>query len=120
MSTLRQKPVVGQKLFELYIGSTRHGQPTPDLVEVEVTKVGRKYFTASAEVGTRFMERQYFLSNWMEDGKGYSSRYKLYDSRQERADELESLSLREEIVRLIEHGNQPLAILKQISAIILK
>ena len=57
----KPKPIVGQKLYSLNVGNAARGR-AQFLTEVEVIKVGRKYFSCK-EVGG-WQDFEYRLSDW--------------------------------------------------------
>jgi len=59
---MKDKPVVGQKMFTLNIGN-RARNCEQKLTEVVVTKVGRLYFTVKKDLDS-YCEEQFHLSDW--------------------------------------------------------
>lgn len=86
---MRDKPVVGQKLYSLNVGNmARNGEQK--VKEVVVHKVGRKYFECRREGWTR--GTKYHLSNWREK-TDFCANSCLYVSKQDWLDEKESREL---------------------------
>ena len=85
---MREKPVVGQRLFSLNIGNAARNCEQV-LTEVEVVKVGRKYFTCR-KIGddSGWSDTSYSLDTWRQK-TDYSETSCLYLSRQGREDEKE-------------------------------
>jgi len=97
---MKEKPVKGQKLYSLNVGnSARHSKK--ELTEVEVIKVGRKYFTCCPKNGSRWQEVQYHIDGWFEK-TDYSATSVLYKSHEELENKKEEL----EICRMIEKSFQ--------------
>lgn len=87
------KPVVGQKLFLV----TSRRRDEPELDDVYVRSVGRKYFTVCKDIKDgKFWDITFHLDTWCEKTE-YSSNYSLYASRQEYLDELEAGDLYKKI-----------------------
>jgi hypothetical protein len=80
------KITVGQKLW-LEPHGNACGRPKTPIKEVEVTKVGRKWFMIN-KYGRFSIETM-----WI-DGKGYSSDWKAYTSKQELLDNQEADELK--------------------------
>jgi hypothetical protein len=59
---------------------------------MEISKVGNKYFYFD---DCRFRNTRFFVDNLQEDGRGYSSNFKVYLQKQDILDEDELRSLRE-------------------------
>lgn len=97
----KKTPIIGQQVFSLNVGNAARRKKQV-LTPVIVTKVGRKYFTAMEE-GRKHTETQYNLSNWRENTE-YSAGSRLYESKQERADEIEEKELCRLIADYFEYG----------------
>jgi len=86
---MREKPVVGQRLFSLNIGNAARNCEQM-LTEVEVIKVGRKYFTCLRAGDDRgWSDESYHLDTW-DEKTDYSAHSCLYLSEQEFNDEKEA------------------------------
>lgn len=70
---MKQKPKVGQVLYSLNVGNAARGCKQK-LTQVEVTRVGRKYFY----IGKGWRETQFRIDNWGENTE-YSATQKLYE-----------------------------------------
>ena len=103
-----RKPVVGETLY----ASTRNG-----VMPVEVTAVGRKYFT----VRINYWLTRFHLDTWREV-TAYSSTIRLYESEQVWMDELEADILRGKIGNAFSvygfRAKIPLPALRQIAGIL--
>ena len=112
------KPKVGDKLFSLNIGNAARNTPQT-LTPVEVTKVGRKYFTTCGE--HRWSERQYHMDSFREKSN-YSANSVLYRTEQEYEDEKESYKISTYISKAFQYGRNvnklPLEALRGIERII--
>lgn len=94
---------VGQHVWVKRIGNeARHLDHKKDatiedyISEAQVTSVARKYFTLKSE--SLYLGRSRFcIDDGLEDGKGYSSGYRVYLNKQEILDEEESKNLHLEI-----------------------
>lgn len=84
---MKPKPKVGDKLFSLAINNAARTYKSRDheLTPVVVTKVGRKYFSASED---KHRITEYHLDTWCEK-TNYSPNSRLYSSEQEWIDEKE-------------------------------
>ena len=82
---------VGQKVWVKKIGHMRNGD-TAELDQVEVAKIGKKYFEVSKVWYGRF-----FIETLYQDGKGYTSQYKAYLSKEKAEEELEIIQLSNKI-----------------------
>ena len=91
-----QMPKVGDRMFDKAIGNAARGLKEPEITEVEVVKVGRKYFSCTelAYVGkphSRYHETVYYIDRDVYREKtDYSPNHALYPSRQAIEDELEA------------------------------
>lgn len=88
----RPIPVVGMKLIDR---QSRH-RSNSELVEVEVKRVGRKYFWTGELDKGEWSWIKFELDGWREVSE-YSSNHSLYESKQEVLDEQESIKLAAEI-----------------------
>ncbi len=116
---MRTTIAVGQKLFSLNIGTAFRLGTQQVLTPVVVKKVGRRLFTAGVK-GKKY-DAAYLLENWKQASEFPTS--KLYVSKQEYADEVESIRLCGRIGEAFKYGQNmrklPLGALRQIDQIIL-
>lgn len=116
----KRKPVLGETLFRLNTGNAaRHCEQK--LVEVTVTRIGRKYFTcAPTDSQLKGNTHEFHIDTWRER-TDYCQVYALYEKPEEWYDERETTALlgllRQEFTR---YGKSPLSLaaLRQIKAII--
>ena len=118
---MKPKPKVGDRLFSLNIGNAaRHREQR--LTEVEVTKVGRKYFTCGKDKDA-YYQVQYHLDGWFEK-TDYSANSRLYETPQEWEDEKEASEICKALSSVFEYGYNkrdiPLSDLRKIIDIIRK
>lgn len=96
---MENKITVGQSIF--YI-STDGRHVSKELEEVKITKVGKKYFETEKHYLGRF-----FIDTLMHDGGQYSSRYKVYLTRQDYEDEKETQKILRELRDYFGHYGNP-------------
>lgn len=85
---MKQKPIVGQKLFSLNVGNSARNREQV-LTPVEVVKVGRKYFMVKKNVNDpEWCGTEYSIDGWNEKTE-YTANSHLYISEQEYKDEIE-------------------------------
>ena len=110
-----KKLKIGQILYSLQINNITKRKPT--LTPVEVTKIGRKYFTA----GKGGLARQYHLSDWREK-TDYTRLSKLYVSKQAYFDGKVSNEICKQLGNISQYGqnilNLPVDVLREIKEII--
>lgn len=99
-------PKVGDRMFDKAVGNAARGLKEPKITEVEVVRVGRKYF-ACLELehlgrtgSTKYLETEYYIDrDTYREKTDYCSNHSLYTSLQAILDESEafqiSLSLRD-------------------------
>lgn len=106
-----KKPKVGQILY-------LKKDHEDELIPIEVTKVGRKYFYASRDIEYSFYEHKYNLSNWVFSDWPYSG--KVYESKQAYEDEKELFQLHKKLYQLFQRapGDFSLDQLKRVDAIL--
>lgn len=89
-----RKPVKGETLYLLNVGNkSRHVEQV--LRPAVVESVGRKYFTVMPE-GATYFDEQFHIDTWVQKTE-YSVGWSLYETPEQRADELESYALFREI-----------------------
>lgn len=88
---MKPKPHVGQTVWHLPSGYARSRQVEPELVEMKVTKVGRKYFTAKEPHYS--LEREYHIDTWQQKGDMCFRSSELYESPQAWEDDKELTAL---------------------------
>ena len=117
---MREKPVVGQKLYALNIGNRARNMQQV-LIDAEVVKVGRKYF--EVRLFGYLTTTKFSLDGWLEVSD-YSAGYKLYSTPQEWDDEKELKKLRKKLSDIFAYSygrtELPLECLREIDAIITK
>lgn len=101
---MRDKPKVGQRLFSLNIGNMARNREQK-LTEVEVTKIGRKYFTCKKDK-TAHCETQYHIDTWYEKTGGYCASSCLYETAQIWEDEKEKNRICSLIYKTFEYGRK--------------
>lgn len=116
---MRDKPKVGQILYSLNIGNAaRHTESK--LTQVEVTKVGRKYFTCKRDK-TAYWGTHYHIDTWHERSNTIGNS-RLYETPQEWEDEKEATKICKRISDAFEYGynrqNVVLSDLREIERII--
>ena len=97
-----EKPIVGQILYSLNIGdAARHCEQ--ELTEVQVIRVGRKYFYCRPPGSGRWTEMQYRLEDWGEH-TDCSATSILYLNPQEWIDKKEINDIWKEISETFNYG----------------
>lgn len=99
---MRNKPKVGQILYSLNIGNAAKNHEQK-LTKVEVTKVGRKYFTCKLDK-TSYWETKYYIDTWHER-TDYIADSCLYETPQEWKDESEAKKICQRIFHAFEYGH---------------
>lgn len=94
---------VGQKV---YFKEHIYGSGKPKIEEAEISKVGNKYF----ELKNHFSDR-FFIDTLKHDGRGYSSRGKVYLTMKEIQDEDERYKLNEKFRKFFSGGPVGLSLL---------
>lgn len=106
---MKNKPKVGQTLYSLNIGNAARGREQK-LAEVEVIKVGRKYFTCSpVGDGHVWEETRYHIDSWQEKAE-YLADSRLYETPQEWKGEKEAKKICERIFHIFEYGHNKIGI----------
>ena len=115
---MKPKPYVGMELFSLNVGNAAGRYREQKLTPVEVTQVGRKYFTCKTELGRELI---YHIGTWAQKSE-YIATSVLYADPQEWEDEKESRNICTEIYKAFDYGHNskklPLSKLREIKAII--
>jgi hypothetical protein len=119
----KRKPIVGETLYSLNVGNAaRKGVPQV-LTPVKVVSVGLKLFRCRPEdnLDSEWCEVAYRLEDWREHSE-YSATFVLYQTEQERLDEVESFTLSKKIGEAFEWGrnkaNLSIERLRRISSIL--
>lgn len=116
---MKRKPVVGETLFRLDKGIRDVREP---LTPVEVTKVGRLYFTAKRVGASDWAGRKYGIDNWTERTEFGMDRTRLFESEQDFNEMLEGEALSKRIGEWFSYGNNTKGIsvadLRKIAAIL--
>ena len=94
MNRDRPKVRVGQMLFMAVHSTHRANQDDIETKDVEVVKVGRKYFYTDHSIYT-----QHYIHNWKERTQ-YSQSTTLYDCEKEYIDQKRSMKLRHKLREL--------------------
>ena len=89
-----KRPIVGQQIFVCPVGNALRSNYRKPCYWT-VTSVGRKYFMAKSNKGSR--EYRFTLDRWRESDGVYASNYQAYESDQDYFDEAESIELKKEI-----------------------
>lgn len=82
---------VGDRVFKLNIGNDYKYVPE-ELTEVEVLKIGRKYFTV-VNVCSKYKHQYVFCLDTFLEKTDYSPKYKIYETPQKLKDEKEERKL---------------------------
>ena len=98
---------VGQKIFLKSIGSREL-----EIIEVAISKIGKKYF----EVDKSYLGR-YFLEDMLQDGRGYTARYKAYTNMEEIQKEERMRELGNKIYSFFRYGDTKRLTLEQLEQI---
>lgn len=118
MKKIREKPVVGQKLW--IIGVNGYAARSRPFSPVKVVLVGRKYFTAKVD-DQYGAEYEFHIDEWRHRTNS-SAMYLLYASEEERAEELEFERTRGVLHVFFDYNsasrNLPLSALREIMAIV--
>jgi hypothetical protein len=90
---------VGQKVFYLHIGYRRNERNDSQLYEATVSKIGRKWFEVEELSFTRFS-----LEDLRNDGKGFTSSYRIVLSKEDFELEQEHYKLRGKVEDFFRYG----------------
>lgn len=108
---MKEKPRVGQILYSLNVGNAaRFGEQK--LRPVEVTKVGRKYFTC----GSGIWGTQYYIDGWAQKTE-YSANTRLYATEAEWEKEKEKNNLSGKMREFFNRDGERKLSLEQLRAI---
>jgi hypothetical protein len=94
-------PKVGDRMFDKAIGNDTRRSQGLQITEVEVVKVGRKYFTCQSidRVGKpiyKYTDIEYYIERGAyKQNTEYCQNHALYQSRQDIIDESEAISIRD-------------------------
>lgn len=123
-------PKVGDRFFDKAVGNATRGLKEPKITEVEVVRVGRKYFTCleleylGRTGSTKHLETEYYIDrDTYREKTNYCQDHSLYPSIQAIADESEAMALRGELRALFGGRAGPglsLQALREISEIVKK
>lgn len=97
-----KKPFVGQQLFKLPVGNSASKHKEQKLIPVVVSKVGRKFFTVETQDRYR-LKTEFRLEDWHEN-TDYCANCVIYESEQDRADEVEARTTCRTLYTLFEYG----------------
>lgn len=100
---MKDKPKVGQKLYSLNVGNAVSKWCPQELTEVEVKKVGTKYFYCGKPGFDGGRETQYYLDIWKEKG-AYSPTSRLYETAKEWEEEVEARTISRVITDAFKYG----------------
>jgi hypothetical protein len=111
----RQKPTIGQTVYSLNIGNDARNCEQV-LTAMEVTKVGRLYFTCK-EVGRWWQLREYHLDEWKQKSD-YCPVSCLYETREEYEQEKEQTQLTAKMRKIFDYYSKrlPLEVLRRMDA----
>lgn len=96
-----QMPKVGDRMFDKAVGNAARRGKEPQITEVEVVKVGRKYFTCQSldRLGKplwKYSDIEYYIDRGTyKQNTEYCQDHALYPSRQAILDEEEAMALRD-------------------------
>lgn len=112
---MKRKPVKGEVLYDLNVGNAaRHCEQV--LKPTEVIKVGRKYFTCKHVGG--WQETEYEIGTWRQK-TNYTADHFLYESVQERADEVERYKITDRLRNIFgPYSDLPLETLRKLQDIL--
>lgn len=123
-------PKVGDHFFDKAVGNAARGSKEPRITEVEVVRVGRKYFACMEleDIGrtgsTKYLETEYFIDRGTYREKtDYCANHALYPSRQSILDESETHRIHDSLRLGVFGGSRPglsLQALREISEIVKK
>lgn len=99
---MKPKPKIGQTVYSLNVGNRAGRGVERKLTPMVVTKVGRKYFTASQDI----YHVDFHLDSWKQVTE-YTPIHKLYITKQDWQDEKEEAQLCEVISSYFEYNRNP-------------
>ena len=122
-----QMPKFGDRMFDKAIGNAARGKKEPEITEVEVVRVGRKYFTCQSldrlgELLCKHLDIEYYIDQGTyKQNTGYCQDHALYPSRQAILDESEMYHTHDNLRLGVFGGSRPqlsLRALREISEIV--